>query len=40
MEQRWDGPLGEVIVQALSMGDLLRCPCPMCREARENGAGE
>jgi len=31
------GPLGDVFVQMLSMGDLLRCPCPLCTKARENG---
>jgi len=25
----------EIQVQELSLGEILRCPCPMCRQARE-----
>lgn len=27
-------PSGRVLVQELSLHDILRCPCPMCAQAR------
>lgn len=29
-----DPEVGEILVQALSLGEILRCPCPLCAEAR------
>ncbi len=30
-------PFGEIIVHSIPTAELLRCPCPMCRQARRNG---
>ena len=32
-------PFGEIIVHSIPTAEMMRCPCPMCRQARENGAG-
>jgi hypothetical protein len=29
-----DPEVGEILAQALSFGEILRCPCPLCAEAR------
>jgi len=29
-----DPEVGEVLVQVLSLGEILRCPCPLCTHAR------
>lgn len=34
------GPLGDVFMQMLSMGEMMRCTCPLCTKARENGLAE
>ncbi|HLY10437.1 MAG TPA: hypothetical protein VKW04_14135 [Planctomycetota bacterium] len=31
-----DSPLGPVHVQELTLSQILRCPCPLCVEARED----
>lgn len=34
-DQAVDSDLGQVLVQELSLHDLLRCACPLCVQARE-----
>lgn len=38
--EKVDSPLGPILVQELPVGDILRCPCPLCVEARQEELGE
>ena len=29
-----DPTVGEILIQELSLSEMLRCPCPLCAEAR------
>lgn len=33
------GPLGPVLVQELPLDQILRCPCPLCAQARQEEIG-
>lgn len=35
-----DGASGPILIQELSLTDLLRCPCPLCEEARKDAIEE
>lgn len=35
VDQGIDGALGQVLVQELSLHDMLRCSCPLCAGARQ-----
>ena len=35
IDQVIDADLGQVLVQELSLHDILRCACPLCVQARE-----
>jgi len=34
------GIFGDVFVQMMTMGQMMRCQCPLCTQARENGLAE
>lgn len=38
LDQAMDVDLGQVLVQELSLHDVLRCSCPLCVQARELGS--
>ena len=38
LDQAIDADLGQVLVQELSLHDVLRCSCPLCAQARELGS--
>ena len=31
---------GEILIQELSVSQMLRCPCPLCKEARQGETEE
>lgn len=33
------GPVGPILVQELQLHQILRCPCPLCLKARQDGIG-
>lgn len=33
------GPWGPVFVEVLPLRQILRCPCPLCEQARQGGIG-
>ena len=35
-----DGASGPLLIQELTLTDILRCPCPLCKEARQDMMGE
>ncbi len=35
VDQGIAGALGQVLVQEMSLRDMLRCPCPLCVEGRQ-----
>ncbi len=39
-DQRHDGAGGPILVQKLSLTEILRCPCPLCTQARQEAPGE
>ena len=38
LDQVIDADLGQILVQELSLHDVLRCSCPLCVQARELGS--
>ena len=30
------GPESPILIQELTLAEILRCPCPLCKEARED----
>ena len=39
-DQASDGPSGPILIQELSLTEILRCPCPLCKEARQDATEE
>jgi hypothetical protein len=35
-DQGDNGSKGPLIIQELTVAEILRCPCPLCKEEREN----
>jgi hypothetical protein len=35
-----DGDEGPIRVQELSLSEMLRCPCPLCTQARQEALGD
>lgn len=39
-DQGSDGASGPILIQELTLTDILRCSCPLCKEARQSSLGE